>query len=123
MMDAQELLQRHSITYAATKNGKYTTTCPNCSGGYLNVKIDRNGACWYCRDCGESGPKKKQNDREGKLGPIKAIFDYTDEVGERLFQVLKFEPLNAPKTFRQRTGPDQDKWSIKGVRRVLYRLP
>src|SRR5262249_56625824 len=28
-----------------------------------------------------------------------------------------------PKKFKQRTDPNQKKWSIKGVRRVLYRLP
>src|SRR5262249_45271254 len=38
-------------------------------------------------------------------------------------QVLKFEPLNGAKQFRQRTGPEQQKWSIKGVRIVPYRLP
>ena len=55
----------------------------------------------------------------GALGPIKAVYDYVDEAGERLFQALRFEP----KQFRQRTGPDQKKWSIEGVRIVPFRLP
>lgn len=45
------------------------------------------------------------------------FYSYTDEQGAPLFEVVRFEP----KDFRQRT-PD-GAWSIKGVRRVLYRLP
>jgi hypothetical protein len=57
--------------------------------------------------------------REIELKParIVAIYDYRDERGELLFQVCRF----APKTFRQRR-PD-GKWSVKGLRRVPYRLP
>jgi hypothetical protein len=120
-----EILREHNIDYIETRRGTYTTTCPNCNGGYLNVKIDRKGTCWFCHDCKWSGPQPgEKEDKVGSdLGPIKDTFDYTNETGERLFQVLKFEPLNAPKQFRQRTGPDQEKWSIKGVRIVPYRLP
>jgi|ERR1700704_907628 hypothetical protein len=120
----KELLKRHGINYVDTKKGTYTTACPNCNGGYLKVKTDRNGATWFCHGCNWSGPNSREHNGDGSdLGPIKAVYDYTDEAGGRLFQVLKFEPLNAPKTFRQRTGPDQKKWSIKGVRIVPYRLP
>jgi len=121
---AQELLKRHDIEYINTRKGKYATTCPNCSTGYLNVEIKRDGVVWYCQHCKEgSGEKFEQSDHAGDLGPIKAIFDYENERGERLFQVLKFEPLNAPKTFRQRLGPEQEKWSIKGIRIVPFKLP
>ena len=123
-MNAQELLKQHGINYVETRKGAYTTSCPNCNGGYLNVKIKREGVVWFCHHCGEGGGDKfEKRKRDSALGEPKAIYDYTDEAGNRLFQVLRFEPLNAPKKFRQRTGPDQDKWSIKGVRRVLYRLP
>ncbi len=49
-----------------------------------------------------------------------ATYDYRDERGELLFQVVRFDP----KDFRQRR-PDGDGWTWKtaGVRRVLYRLP
>lgn len=54
---------------------------------------------------------------------IVATYDYRDEGGELLFQVVRFEP----KDFRQRR-PDPSKpgeWinNLKDVRRVLYRLP
>ena len=40
-----------------------------------------------------------------------------------MFQALRFETDTGLKVFRQRTGPDQETWSIKGVRIVPYRLP
>ena len=52
---------------------------------------------------------------------IVATYDYTDEAGKLLFQVVRF----VPKDFRQRR-PDGNggwKWNLKGVKRVLYRLP
>lgn len=48
------------------------------------------------------------------------IYDYTDEQGNLLFQVLR----TAGKNFRQRRPNGKGwTWSVKGVRRVLYRLP
>lgn len=51
---------------------------------------------------------------------IVATYDYLDEQGKLLYQVVRFEP----KEFRQRK-PNGDGWiwTIKDVRRVLYRLP
>lgn len=52
---------------------------------------------------------------------IVAEYDYTDDHGKLLFQVVRFEP----KDFRQRRPNDDGGWiwDLKGVRRVLYRLP
>jgi hypothetical protein len=131
-MTTAELLAKHGIAYVFTKSGKFTTTCPNCAGGYLNVEVKKDGVVWYCPVChdgsGESFEQAATNGkgngkRKGKLGEPTAIYDYPNESGERLFQVLRFEPKDGPKKFLQRTGPEQKKWSIKGVRRVLYRLP
>lgn len=53
---------------------------------------------------------------------VVATYDYRDEQGGLLFQVLRYEP----KDFRQRrpdpTGKDGWSWSTKGVRQVPYRL-
>jgi putative DNA primase/helicase len=54
-------------------------------------------------------------------GRIIVEYDYTDESGQLLFQVCRFDP----KDFRQRR-PDAGGgwiWSTKGVRRVLFGLP
>lgn len=54
-------------------------------------------------------------------GEIEAIYDYTDEQGTLLFQVLRYRP----KAFRARRTDGQGGWltSLAGARRVLYRLP
>lgn len=58
-----------------------------------------------------------------KLSQIVATYDYIDEGGETLFQVVRL----SPKTFRQRRpNPAKDdgwEWSVKGVRQVPYQLP
>jgi putative DNA primase/helicase len=55
------------------------------------------------------------------LGEIIAHYDYGDEKGRLLFQVVRF----SPKTFRQRRpdGAGGWKWGLGNVQRVLYRLP
>lgn len=52
---------------------------------------------------------------------IVATYPYTDENGELLYEVVRFEP----KDFRQRRpdGKGGWVWNLRGVRRVLYRLP
>jgi hypothetical protein len=93
--------------------------------GYLTVKIDREGVRFFCRDCQHGGGEyfERRDAPKGQRDEPKEVYDYVDEDGKRLFQSLRFEPIGKPKYFRQRTGPDQRKWSIKGVRIVPYRLP
>jgi len=52
---------------------------------------------------------------------VVAEYDYTNENGKRLFQVVRFDP----KDFRQRRldAGGHWVWNLKGVPRVLYRLP
>lgn len=52
---------------------------------------------------------------------IVAAYSYVDEVGEVLFQAVRYDP----KGFRQRRpdGAGGWTWSTAGVRKVLYRLP
>jgi AAA domain len=52
---------------------------------------------------------------------IVKTYDYRDETGELLFQVVRFEPKN----FRQRrpNGHGGWTWNLQGTRRVPYRLP
>ena len=121
---AAELLKLHDISFVQTTSGKFTTSCPHCGNGYLNVESQRDRVVWYCHHCQGGGQELfEREERASELGSIKACFDYTDETGKLLFQVLRFEPANAAKQFRQRTGPDQKKWSIKGVRIVPFKLP
>lgn len=52
---------------------------------------------------------------------IAAAYDYHDEHGKLLFEVVRYEP----KGFSQRRpdGAGGWEWNLKGVNRVLYRLP
>ncbi len=66
-----------------------------------------------------SNGHKKQGAEE--LGPVVAEYNYTDEAGRLLYQVVRFEP----KDFRQRrpNGKGGWTWSLGDTRKVLYRLP
>ena len=52
---------------------------------------------------------------------IAAVYPYVDEAGKPLFEAVRMEP----KDFRQRVLQDDGtySWTIKGIRRVPYRLP
>ncbi len=54
---------------------------------------------------------------------IERVYPYTDEKGKVLFEVVRY----VPKDFRQRvpdpTAKGGYRWSIKGVRPVIYKLP
>lgn len=97
----------------------------HCSREELAGANGANGAGLYahrmhglCR-CGTShGPELRDVTASSR---IVATYDYTDEQGALLFQVVRRDP----KDFRQRRpdGAGGWEWSTKGVRRTLYRLP
>src|SRR5262249_29376799 len=63
--------------------------------------------------------KSKGNGKDQKV--ISATYDYVDEAGNLLFQVVRYEP----KDFRQRK-PDSSggwTWKLGDVKRAPYRLP
>ena len=65
--------------------------------------------------------------RGRKATKIVATYDYTDEFGALLFQVVRLDPKTSANGGRLADDPPQVKngwvWSVKGVRQVLYRLP
>lgn len=64
---------------------------------------------------------KPKESRKGGAGRIVATYDYTDEAGKLLYQVVRFDP----KDFRQRR-PDGNggwTWKLDSVKQVPYRLP
>ena len=58
---------------------------------------------------------------QDKPGRIVKSYDYTDDTGKLLFQVVRLDP----KDFRQRRpdGNGEWIWNMHGIDRVLYRLP
>jgi hypothetical protein len=99
------------------------------SGAFVH-KLTGDCKCGVRHDLAAGGEhngrtRSKRRSRHEDLGPIVATYDYTDERGELLYQVVRYEPEGQDKTFRQRR-PDKRSgwvWSLQGVRRVLYRLP
>jgi predicted P-loop ATPase len=71
---------------------------------------------------GFMSPRSDRYDRPPR-NRIEKIYDYRDESGHILFQVVRLHP----KTFRQRRPdpdlPDEWRWNIQGIRQAPYRLP
>ena len=92
-------------------------------GGTLDLiqrvkRADRAGALAWLRQHGHMQGKAEAPIQRQE---IVATYDYPDESGELLYQVVRF----MPKTFRPRrpNGRDGWTWNMGDVRRVLYRLP
>jgi 5S rRNA maturation endonuclease (ribonuclease M5) len=125
-----------------------TNACPVTSHkkpGHCPVSIDVAKQVWYCNDCKVGGSVIDWEAREKHLSSAEAIrelgggrnsekprkefvcaYDYTDESGKQLFQAVRYKvPPPKNKTFYQRHEGDRGGWvwNMKGVRRVLYRLP
>lgn len=56
----------------------------------------------------------------GFKGRVDVVYQYHNADGSDAYQVVR---LKNPKTFRYRKDENQEEWSIKGLERVLYRLP
>ncbi len=101
------------------KKGTWFDFEANAGGGVLDFvqlqrSVDRDGALDWLRD------RKHLPSPSGKLN-IVASYPYTDAGGKLLFEVIRVEP----KDFRQRR-PDGNGgwlWNMKGIQRVIYRLP
>lgn len=133
-MSAYDIVTDALLRVGSTQKG-HDWTCPVHKGGAerdpsLSVNEGEKGVVMKCQagcdnetvlraiglkiaDLFDSASKSKMD--------IVATYDYTDESGELLFQVVRLYP----KDFRQRVplGGDKWKWSIKDTRRVLYHLP
>lgn len=94
-----------------------------CGGGALDLvqrclSTDKSGAMQWLRDK-QMLPEQEAPQRAARPR-IVATYDYTDQHGEKLFQVVRMEP----KTFRQRRPKATGGWEWKGLSKtVLYRLP
>lgn len=82
-------------------------------------RVGKAGALQWLRDHGHI-ERRAQPQAAKPKAQIVAEYDYADENGELLFQVVRMDP----KDFRQRAPDGQGgwTWSTKGVRRILYHL-
>ena len=78
-----------------------------------------------CRCGAQHGPRASV----GRAGPATVVaYDYGSSDGALIFQVVRrTDPRTGDKSFRQRrpdpAAPDGWTWNLRGVQRVLYRLP
>ncbi|MFC1875175.1 DUF3631 domain-containing protein [Chloroflexota bacterium] len=113
----------------------WTAPCPlpghKTPAGHLNLKDAGDKAlvtCQggkhtyrdYCETWGYDSLTYSPNGK-GTEAEIIATYDYTDEAGKLLYQVIRYEP----KAFKQRR-PDGNGgwlWNLNGVKPVIYQLP
>jgi hypothetical protein len=103
--------------------GKDQPVVLNCHAGCDPVDIlAKLGLTW------ETLCSPREQDRPGRgewtpHGEAVAVYDYTDEQGQVLFQVCRTADKQFPQRVPDRTRKSGYRWSIGDVRRVLYRLP
>ena len=120
----QAVLSHLEKVSGPSNNGWYTALCPYHGEKKPSFRLNREG--FKCMACGEKGGLRKLARKfsiaEGQQRRKEICsYDYRDENGELLFQVVRYEP----KDFRQRRpdGKGGWIWNLDGVRRVLYQLP
>lgn len=128
-----EILFKQLITVlrkvsGSDKQGWHTALCPfHNDQNTPNLRFTEKG--FYCLACGEKGDLRKLADKLGielntksdSKKSIEAVYDYRDENGKLLFQVVRY----IPKTFKQRrpNGNGGCIYNLKGISTVLYKLP
>lgn len=122
-------LFEHHVTALRVHGHQGYGRCPFHDDRKASFSVDLETGLWTCHGaCSTSGNADQFAQRLGIDQPQNrpavdgtvATYDYRDENGTPLFQVVRF----APKDFRVRR-PDGSgwTWNLDGVRRVPYRLP
>src|SRR6516225_779255 len=107
--------------------GEGSAKCPFHEDRKASLSANRDNGLWFCHACNFGGTAREFAERLGVEAPAanrrsaERAYDYRDENGALLFQVVRF----AGKDFRQRRpdGKGGWLWNLNGVRRVPYRLP
>ena len=128
MTTAEILLRLQNVSQV---NGGWQATCPAHPDSTPSLSISEGKGGKTLMSC-HAGCKIEQivavmNLQMSDLFPpiakpqLVETYDYQDAMGNLLYQVCRYFPKN----FKQRRPDGQGgfKWSMKGVERVLYRLP
>ncbi|NBC24676.1 MAG: hypothetical protein GVX78_03575 [Bacteroidetes bacterium] len=105
-----------SLEIKHKSSGKITIKChAGCEGSDILKSLKLTWDILYPEN-------QRKNSYSSFEDRIQATYPYEDEDGNLLFEAVR---LRNPKSFRQRVpvAGGKDKWSIKGVRRVIYNLP
>ena len=130
MKDA--ILARLEKVKGPDHKGEYQALCPFHPDRNPSLSVNFDKGVYFCQGCQSSGPLSRLAQRLGvdvqfcrpykkEDQQIVATYDYPDKDGQLLFQTVRY----APKDFRQRHPDGAGGWvpDIKGIKRVLYRLP
>ena len=110
--------QNPSLSISEGDDGRVLLTChTGCTLHAICAALGLTVADLFRLDPAAAPRAKRQRAERREV----ATYDYRDEHGTILFQVVRYEP----KGFRQRRpdGKGGWLWNLDGVRRVLYRLP
>ena len=136
---------RERVPDLKRSGSRWRGSCPIHQGDGDSFSVDPDTGLWFCHSQCRRGGDVYDLEREisgttsfpdvrAAIDPIvgrgaqgsassrvATTYDYTDEAGALLYQVVRYEP----KGFRQRRpdGAGSWIWNLGGVRRVLYRLP
>jgi 5S rRNA maturation endonuclease (ribonuclease M5) len=130
-MTAADLLTRLSGVAKITSGWQARCPAHEDSRASLSITDGEKGAVLHCfagckteNICSALGIKLSDlfnsKPKRDKLNII-ATYDYTDETGQVLFQVCRFDPKNFKQRRPDPTAPDG--WIWKKGRKVLFRLP
>jgi putative DNA primase/helicase len=66
MIDLRQALAKHGIELRRYEPGEHRAPCPWCDKGprddALAVRVDQDGAAWFCHRCGEKGGTRQAQD-------------------------------------------------------------
>lgn len=123
-----DFFSQHVKKLKPSGNGQAMGLCPFHDDTRPSLSVDLSEGLWTCFGCGARGNARQFAERlgvpmpdSGQINEPEATYDYRDEKGVLLYQVVRLYP----KDFKQRRpdGKDGWLWNLQGVRRVLYRLP
>lgn len=126
----QRILSKLEVVRDPDDRGEYTAWCPFHPDGSgkpphnPNLRVSERG--FICHACGQKGGLRKLAEHlginaEARRPDPEKVYSYTDKQAKLLFQVVR----RPGKRFVQRRPDRNGGWiyDLKGVRRVLYRLP
>jgi len=126
----RQVLAHLRVVRGPDVRGEHTCWCPFHPDGQgkpphqPNLRVSERG--FFCHACGAKGGLRQLGERLGVSAGAsgnspEATYDYRDEQGNLLYQVCRYPR----KQFLQRrpNGASGWIWNLRGVRRVLYRLP
>ncbi len=95
----------------------------NKGGGVLDLVVHLGAAIDHARACEWLKNKGLQTSSPKAMTMSEEIFSYMDAQGLEVFQVVRTNTPSGKQIRQRRIVNGQTVWNLKGVERVLYRLP